>query len=151
MYSVINVKEYQNGLETAVKYIHSKWGNEQNYEFYYDAILHSSMTEQGLPRFYLLLHENAIIGCYALLINDIISRQDLYPWFACFYIEKEHRGNKLGSLLIKHAEDECLRIGHDTMYLATTHEDMYEHWGFSRIEDGFEPTGGRFRIYRKKL
>ncbi|MDZ4183080.1 MAG: hypothetical protein U1B83_09400, partial [Candidatus Cloacimonadaceae bacterium] len=73
MPKIINALDYPPGLEPAVRYIHDKWGSEENYDFYYDAISHSSPSPTGLPRFYLLIEQERVIGCYALLTNDLIS------------------------------------------------------------------------------
>ena len=97
MIEIVNVKDFAEGIEAAVKYIHSKWGKKENYPFYYDAILHSSESGKPLPRFYLLLKDNAIIGCYGLITNDFISRHDLFPWFACLYIEENCNRNLVSS------------------------------------------------------
>lgn len=40
---IVNVKEYQGGLDQAVDYIHGVWRSAQNYPYYRDAIYHSSL------------------------------------------------------------------------------------------------------------
>ena len=72
-----------------VSYFVSCWGNENNFKFYEDCIINSIDVKVPLPKFYLALDDTgSIIGSYALLTNDLISRQDLMPWFAgC-----QHRG-----------------------------------------------------------
>ena len=86
MYQIINVNDYSGGIAEAASYFHSKWGNEGNFMFYLDAMLHSSNEKDGLPRFYLLLKSKEIVGCYALIVNDFISRHDLMPWFASLLV-----------------------------------------------------------------
>lgn len=152
MLEILNAKVYQGGLDEAVDYVHSVWGSEQNYPYYQDAIYHSSLPGQTLPQFYLLLKENNIIGCAALITNDFISRHDLYPWMACLFIDEEERGKEYGKLLIEHAEKEAKRAGFTAVYLTTDHDGYYERYGWTRIEDGIDlfsckPT----RIYRKNL
>ena len=148
---IVNVKEYPDGIEKAAAYIHDKWGSSENYQFYFDAIVHSSEPGRKLPKFFLLLDGDAIAGCYGLVTNDFISRHDLYPWFACLYIEEGERGKELGKLLMEHAEGEAKKAGFPSLYLTTDHDGYYERYGWRRIEDGFEPSGKRTRIYEKKL
>jgi GNAT superfamily N-acetyltransferase len=148
MYSIINVKDYPGGLEKAVSYIHSKWGKPENYPFYLDAITHSSESGKPLPRFYLLLKQEEIAGCYALLTNDLISRQDLYPWLGCLFIEKTERGQQLGNLLMQHGIAEAGKLGFATVYLTTDHDGYYEKYGWQRIEDGYDFWGNSTRIYQ---
>ena len=148
---IVNVKEYPGGIDKAVAYIHDKWGSRDNYNFYYDAILHSSEPEKQLPMFFLFLDDKEIVGCYGLVTNDFISRHDLYPWFACLFIEEQKRGKELGKLLMEHAEKVARKAGFASFYLTTDHDGYYERYGWRRIEDGFEPSGKRTRIYEKVL
>jgi N-acetylglutamate synthase-like GNAT family acetyltransferase len=150
MVKVINLKDYA-PLHEAVLYYHSKWGDENNFQFFQDAINHSSNRKTGLPRFYLLLKDGRIIGCCGLIINDFISRHDLYPWLCGLYIEENERGRALGSLLMEHAEKEAAKAGFKTVYLTTSHDHYYEKYGWIRMEDGYEPSGEVTKIYRKKL
>ena len=151
MFEIVNVKEYSEGIERAVKYIHGVWGKADNYMYYCDAIVHSSNSTTSIPRFYLLLRDGEIIGCYGLVTNDFISRHDLYPWFACLYIEEQERGNNLGELLMEHAEKEAKKSGFSAIYLTTDHDGYYEKFGWKRIEDGYELNDKKTRIYDKRL
>lgn len=117
-----------------------------------DAIYNSFLEEKKLPKFFLLLKDNEIIGCSALIINDFISRHDLYPWLACLFVEEKERGNEYGNVLMEHAEKEAREIGFPVVYLTTDHDGYYERYGWIRIEDGIDlfsckPT----RIYKKIL
>lgn len=151
MYDIVNVQDYIGGLKTAVDYIHSKWGRADNYAFYYDAIAHSSERGKLLPRFYLMLSRDAIVGCYALLTNDLISRQDLFPWLGCLYVEQSERGKQLGNVLMQHGIKEAKALKFETLYLTTDHDGYYEKYGWQRIEDGFDFWGNSSRIYKVSL
>ena len=151
MIEIVNVKDYARGLEEAVSYIHGKWGSKENYDFYYDAILHSSEPGKTLPKFFLLLKDEKIAGCYGLVTNDFVSRHDLFPWFACLYVEEENRGQELGKLMMEHAAKEAKKSGYLNMYLVTDHEGYYEKYGWSRIEDGYDPMGVKTRIYEMEI
>ncbi len=151
MYQIINVKDYSGGLEKAARYIHGKWGNDTNYLFYRDAMANSSNSEQGLPRFYLLTKNNDIVGCYALIVNDFISRHDLMPWFACLFVEKDERGKKLSGLMFDHAIREAKKSGFATIYLTTDLDGFYEKFGWERIEDGYDIRGQITRIYKRSI
>jgi len=167
---IINVWDDPGGIDEGIIYIHGIWGRKENYEFYRDAILHSCRNQSshfpgqnqqdnpthpkpegllklGLPRFYLLLDQEEIIGCYALLTNDLISRQDLYPWLGCLYVDEKHRGRQLGSKLLAHGCQEARRLGFPKIYLTTDHDGYYERYSWIRMEDGFNLFGEQGRIY----
>jgi N-acetylglutamate synthase-like GNAT family acetyltransferase len=148
MLQIINVRNYVGGLDQAAAYFHKAWSGITR-SFYLDAMTHSSLEGKPLPRFYLLLKNGSIIGCYGLVTNDFISRHDLYPWFAALYVEESERGLELGSRLLEHATQEAAKAGFPTLYLTTDHDGYYEKYGWTRIEDGYERDGTPCRIYSR--
>ena len=110
------------------------------------------MPGKPLPQFFLLLKNNEIIGCSALVTNDFISRHDLFPWMACLYVDEKERGNDYGNLLMEYAEQEAKKVGFSTIYLTTDHDGYYERYGWKRIEDGIDLFSCKpSRIYFKEL
>lgn len=152
MLKIVTAKECPGGIETAIDYIHKKWGNENNYAFYKDAIYFSSLPGKPLPQFFLLLKKEQIIGCSALISNDFISRHDLYPWLACLFIDQNERGNEYGKLLIEHTVEAAKQADFPNIYLTTSLEGYYEKYGWQRIEDGIDLFASKpARIYTRKL
>ncbi len=151
MYEIINAHEYNRGIDEAAHYIHSKWGRPTNLPFYLDAIRNSSDNASRLPVFYLVMNGDEICGCSALIVNDFISRHDLYPWFACVFVEKDHRGKKLGSMMMDRGAKDAKKMGFEKMYLTTDLDGYYERYQWFRIEDGFEMDGSPTRIYCRNL
>ncbi|MBG9544882.1 hypothetical protein ABE29_19580 [Cytobacillus firmus] len=94
---IIAVHEHPHLLDSAVQFFWEKWGTEENFTFYQDCMIHSGKTEDGIPRFYAAIQDEQIIGTYALIRNDLNSRQDLHPWLACLYIDPDFRGKQLGA------------------------------------------------------
>lgn len=148
MLKIVNVREFEGGLEAAASYFNGAWPGIHR-RFYLDAIKHSSLEGRPLPRFYLLLRNGEAIGCYGLAVNDFISRHDLYPWFVALYIDEAERGQALGAMLLEHAVKEAGKAGFSQLYLTTDHDGYYERYGWTRIEDGYERDGAPARIYRK--
>lgn len=151
MHRVINLKDYPGDMEQAIKYYHSKWGGPNNYPFFYDAIIHSSSDKEGLPRFFLLMKEEKIVGCCGLIMNDFISRHDLYPWLCGIFVEERERGQALGNLLMEYADFEAVKAGYKIIYLTTEHNGYYEKYEWKRIEEGYDPSGEQTRIYMKSF
>ncbi|KZE69115.1 acetyltransferase [Fictibacillus phosphorivorans] len=146
---IIEVQQRKDLVDKAVNVFWKQWGSEQNYKFYEDCIVHSCQTEDALPRFYIALIEEEIVGTYALLRNDLNSRQDLYPWFACLYVDPEHRGKELGSQILQHAIEETTRKGFENLYLSTDLEGYYEKYGWSHAGEVYGADGGSLKIYMK--
>jgi GNAT superfamily N-acetyltransferase len=151
MINIINATECPNGIENAITYIHSKWGGESNFAFYDDAIRHSSLPGKTLPKFFVMIKNNRITGCVGLIINDFISRHDLWPWLCCLYVDEQERGNEYGKHLIAHAVNIAQIDGFNTVYLTTGLDGYYERYGWTRIEDGISFDGSSTRIYKMTI
>ena len=132
-------------LEIAVDYFSSKWRIAR--QIYFDCISHSLTTESPLPRWFLMLKGDIVIGCYGLITNDFISRQDLMPWLCALYVEKDFRGSKLGSKLLGHGIHETEKLGFKKAYISTDHTGYYEKYGWSYIGNGYGVSGEEARIY----
>lgn len=145
---IVDAREHPRGLDAAALYVHGKWGRPENLAFYRDAIEHSGGI---LPQFFLLMAGESVIGCGALLTNDFVSRHDLWPWYGCHFVEPDWRGRGLGSLLLSHATALAARLGFHAVYLSTDHDGYYEKYGWERMEDGFEPSGAKTRIYLYRI
>jgi len=144
---VINIRKHPEYVEQAITYIQSKWGNRRNKKVYEDCITKSIDAKNPLPIWYLLLDGDNIIGCAGLITNDFISRMDLCPWLCALYIEKKHRGQGLGELLMSQIKEDVANMELSALYLCTDHKGYYEKYGFSYIGDGYHPWGESSRIY----
>ena len=82
------------------------------------------LKPHALPKFFVVLDNDEIIASYALLVNDIISRQDLVPWFACLFVNETHRKQGIAELLLKDALERAKNQGYDTLYLSSDLEVM---------------------------
>ena len=85
---VICVSSHPEFTNQAISYFQEKWASKESSRVYEDCIVHSLTTNNPLPKWYLLLKEDKIIGCAGLITNDFISRMDLYPWLCALYIEE---------------------------------------------------------------
>ena len=136
-------------LKSTIHYFWNCWGSDSNFKFYEDCILHSLEREDALPNFYILIDENKIIGTYALLVNDIISRQDLMPWLACLYVEEAYRNKGHAAALLQHGLEEAKRMGYERLYLSTDIEGFYEKKGWKFFDEAYGVGGNEFRVYMK--
>lgn len=137
-------------LNPAVEYFWKCWGSDSNFKFYQDCILHSVNKEKTLPKFYVVLQEDEMIASYALLTNDIISRQDLYPWLACLFVNPEHRNKGIAERLLNHGLEETKRKGFHRLYLSTDLEGFYEKKGWTHIANGFNIFDDESKIYARE-
>jgi GNAT superfamily N-acetyltransferase len=146
---IVEIQQRIDLFDKAVAVFWEEWGNEHNYKFYQDCMIHSCKTEDEIPSFYIALIDDYIVGTFALIRNDLNSRQDIYPWLACLYVLPEHRGKEIGSRLLKHAIEETSRKGFENLYLSTDLEGYYEKYGWRHKGEVFGVSGGSLKIYTK--
>jgi Predicted acetyltransferase len=146
---IIELRDKNTFLNQAIQVFWQQWGSEENFKFYEDAILHSATTSSDNPRFYVVVEEGEIIGTYAILRNDINSRQDLCPWLACLYVAEEHRGKGIGAKLLEHGLSVASAKGYDNLYLSTDLENYYERYGWINTGIVYGPGGGSIKLYEK--
>jgi GNAT superfamily N-acetyltransferase len=148
---IFDIRDKPELLKGAVDYIWNKWGSESNLNFYRDCIERSCETQSDVPRFYLAIEDNKIIGSYALLRSDLNSRQDLFPWFACLYVEPDYRGKNLGTQLQNHAINEVRQKGYEKLYLCTDMTGYYERNNWRHIGKGYSIGDDETRIYEYQI
>ncbi|MDQ0060070.1 GNAT family N-acetyltransferase [Paenibacillus harenae] len=151
MIRIIDIRERPDLQKAAVDYFWQRWGSDSNRNFYRDCIERSCDTQCDVPRFYLALEDDQIIGAYALLRSDLNSRQDLFPWFACLFVEPEHRGKRIGALLQDHAIVQARQKGYERLYLCTDLTHYYEKTNWSYIGKGYSISDDETRIYEYKV
>jgi len=134
-------------LDAAVNYFWGCWGNDSNFDFYRDCIAHSLNAENLLPKFYLALENDAIIGSYALLVNDLVSRQDLMPWLACLHVDESYRKRGIATALLEHGLQEAGRKNFKHLYLSTDLVDFYEKRGWRVLGKVYNLFGEAFSVY----
>lgn len=148
--NIISVRTNPQYKERAIAYLQQAW-SEVSPVIYENCIANCINAEQPLPQWYLLEHENKIIGCAGLVTNDFISRMDLYPWLCAVFIDEKHRGNNYGALLIEQAKKETKEFGFNYLNLCTDHIGYYEKYGFQYIGQGYHPWEEESRIYQVNL
>ncbi|MDA0150681.1 GNAT family N-acetyltransferase, partial [Vibrio sp. LaRot3] len=151
VYRIYNFNDCPRGISECTKYIHSKWGSQKNYSYFENAVVNSSELERSIPQFYVLTYNDEIVGCFGLIINDFISRHDLYPWFSSLFIEQEHRGKKLSEGMFEYARKIAQSMGYQHIYLTTDHDGLYEKFGWVQIENAYEPSGEVTKVYRMSV
>jgi len=149
MEQIINIRKHPEWLERAVDYFSSRWNIDR--QLYFDSINDSLTTDKALPRWYLMVREDNIIGGFGLIDNDFMVRTDLYPWMCALYIEPAERGKQLGGKLLEQSRLEAALLGFNKVYLNTDHVGYYEKYGWSYIGSFAHQSGTDARVYEASM
>ena len=145
MTHIINIRECPYWIDRSADYFSDKWNI--NRQLYFDSINDSLSTDKAVPRWYLILCGEEIIGGFGLIENDFMVRTDLCPWLCALYIEPAERGRGLGSDLLTHGRSEAAKLGYDKIYLNTDHIGYYEKFGWRYIGSFEHQSGEDTRVY----
>lgn len=127
-YDILAINEHVEFLSLAVKHFHQWWGISQ---VAYQKSMEASLIKGAIiPRWYVAIQKNKIIGGLGIIENDFHNRKDLSPNICAVYVEKEFRGRGIAGQLLNRACDDMHQNGVDILYLITDHTSFYERYGW---------------------
>jgi predicted N-acetyltransferase YhbS len=88
----------------------------------YDAALRefeSQRADGRLPLTLVAIEQDKLLGAVSLVFDDLPGYEHLNPWLASLLVLPEHRGEGIGSRLVREAETLLAKNGVATAYLFT--------------------------------
>lgn len=118
---------------------------------YVESMEESLQTKTGVPSWYYITKDNAIIGGVGLILNDFHKRTDLTPNIVALYVDENYRYLGLAKKLLAKVYEDLVANGIHTVYLITTHRELYEKLGYFFVGDIEELDGNLVRCYGKNI
>ncbi|WP_163528076.1 GNAT family N-acetyltransferase [Halobacillus ihumii] len=146
---IIQLEKKDDLFDKAVDLFWQEWGEEGGRAFYEDCMINALTNPNDIPSFYVAKVDDKIIGTYALIRNDLNSRQDLSPWLACLFVDEQLRGKSLGSKLLNHGVQEAAKRGYNFLYLTSDLNGYYEKYGWEKIGVAYGTSGGNIPLFKK--
>ncbi|MDR1704727.1 MAG: GNAT family N-acetyltransferase [Clostridiales bacterium] len=143
-YKIYGLRENPVYLNAMVDYYSSRW--KLNREIWYDLIADCITARNPLPRWYLMLDKENVIGCIGLMTDDV-TKKDFKPEIAGIYVEENARGKGLGGLLLEHAWKEARKLGFTELYCTTYHTGYFEKYGWKYLGEEESGFGNKVRRY----
>lgn len=127
-------------------------GSKKGFEL--DDIIYRSKHSLGkddIPSMYIAVLNNEVIGVVSLWKNDLVVRQDLYPWMATLYVKDTFRNKGVGQMLQNKSIEVARNLGYSNLYLITDHTNYYEKFGWTFLEMAPIGYGKYTRVYKYDL
>lgn len=105
----------------------------------------------GWGHVYLLMEGEELVSFLTLSGQDAVRDESLTPWVGFVFTAPEYRGHRYAGQLLAHAENRAAELGWKKIYLCTTHEGLYEKYGYNYQEDRTDYWGGQVRVFYKNL
>ncbi len=148
-YEILAIREHPAIMESAAKWFHEKWGIPL--EAYQDSMRESVETAAPIPRWYVMMDGERIVGGLGVIENDFHNRPDLAPNVCAVYVEEAYRCRGIAGELLRHVCAELARDGIDTLYLLTDHTGFYERYGWEflcMVQGDGEDEPARMYVHR---
>lgn len=150
---ILNLLDATEYVEEVSYWLWQEWGEAAGYTL--DELVYRTrhcMAQSGVPQTFIALYDDTAAGVVSLWMNDLKTRQDLYPWMATLYVKPEYRKLKIGQAL-QIASIEAARDTTDYpyLYLITEHDDYYEKTGWEFVEKVPTGSGEIEKVYRYDL
>ncbi|MGN0688353.1 MAG: GNAT family N-acetyltransferase, partial [Oscillospiraceae bacterium] len=133
--------------QRAAEWFNAKWGVPV--EAYLDSMNECIGKPCAEVQWYVLTDEDRIIAGMGVIENDFHDRKDLAPNICAVYTEEEYRGRGIAKYLLDYVCADLSRLGTDTLYLITNHDDFYEKCGFEHYCSVKEDNGHTAKLYRR--
>lgn len=149
---IVNLLDDKKYLEEVSEWIWKEWSEEKGAKK--EDILYRSKHSLGydkIPQMYIAKYNEEVIGVVSIWRNDIMSRQDLYPWMSTLIVKPEYRNKGVGKKLQEKCIEECKRLKYENIYLITHHDNYYEKTGWEFLDNAPEIDGKYTKIYVHKL
>lgn len=145
---IISLQERPELLTEAATWFHDRWHIPTT--AYLDSMQKGLTNPCGIPKWYLAMVGEEIVGGCGLIENDFHDRPDLTPNLCALWVDESYRCRGIAGRLLAYAENEAGRMGIDTLYLVTDHTSFYERYGWSFFTMVQGSDGEATRLYRKR-
>lgn len=147
-----NLIDEQEYLEEVSEWIWKEWAKGHGAELE-DIIYRSkhSINRDIIPQMYIAKYKNKVVGVVSIWLNDLTTRQDLFPWMATLYVKEEFRNMGIGKMLQQKCIEEARKMNYKNLYLITEHENYYERTGWVFLENAPIGDGRHERIYKYEI
>ena len=146
MFSIINLKEQSQHIDTIAQWHHQQWSHFNPQESIAQRIhrMQAYLDNNFVPTTFLAI-DGALLGSAAIVDNDMETRPELSPWLASVYVVAHHRNNGVGGKLVNHVVGQAKSKGINKLYLMTPdRKNFYQALGWKKIDEeryhGFNVT-----------
>jgi len=100
-------------------------------------------------RVFVAQHGNRIAGYCTLTETDCIPDVEYTPYIGFIFVGEEYRGKRVSEKLIASASQYAAGLGFESVYVVSDHVNLYEKYGFTKVDEKLAPWGKVQSIFVK--
>ena len=124
-------------VSTVAKWVMDEWGHESPGTTLegLEEKFRTYLNRGTIPLTLLAMENDRPLGIASLVIHDMKDHRELSPWLAAVYVLPEHRGQGIGSKLVKSIELLSANFEVEKLYLFTPdRESFYARMNWTVLE-----------------
>lgn len=98
-------------------------------------------------RVFVVLKQENVIGFCTLAKTDCIPDVSYCPYIGYVFVDENHRGKRVSEKMIGHALAYAKKLSFEKVYLVSDHINLYEKYGFVKIDEKKDLWGNNEKIY----
>lgn len=149
---IIKIREHEKMADLATEWFHSKW--QVPADAYRESMNQCIRQQNGVPQWYVVIEDGAIIGGAGIIDNDFHDRKDLSPNLCALYVEEKHRCKGIAGKLLDFICQDMSHMGILVLYLITDHTSFYERYGWEflcMVQGDGEPDMTRMYVHKMSV
>jgi len=104
-----------------------------------------------LERVFVAFSGDEIAGYCTLSESDCIPNVPYTPYISFVFVDKLFRGNRISEKLCSRVIEYAKSIGFERVYLISDHVNLYEKYGFIKIDEKLAPWGTMETIFMRTI
>jgi ribosomal protein S18 acetylase RimI-like enzyme len=102
-------------------------------------------------RIFVAVENYSIAGHCSLNEKDTIPNVKYIPYIQSIFVNEKFRGNRLSEKLILYAMSYAKTLGFEKVYIVSAHKNLYEKYGFIKIDEKNDYRGELQSIFYHKI
>jgi len=102
-------------------------------------------------RVFVAIDGNNIAGYCTFVKNDCIPDAKYTPYISCIFVGEQYRGQRLSEKMILSVIEYAKKIKFNEVYIVSNHINLYEKYGFTKIDEKKDYWNNDEKIYRKTI
>ena len=142
---IVSINDCPALREDAARWFAHRW--QIPLQAYLDSMAEGLRNADRIPKWYLAMEGDQILGGCGIIANDFHDRPDLTPNLCALWVDEGFRCRGIAGELLARAVEEAGRMGFSKLYLVTDHESFYERYGWEFLTMVSWDDGERSRLY----
>jgi len=102
-------------------------------------------------RVFVAVDDNNIAGYCTFVKKDCIPNVEYTPYISCIFVGEKYRGKRLSEKMILAVMEYAKKLKFNEVYIVSDHINLYEKYGFIKVDEKMDYWNNLESIYKRTL